>query len=133
MSHRILTTLRQSPTIQVEVLRIGKYVQSQSRIVTKRRAVTLTMRKGMSYRLFLILFPTSLSRPLELSKEHVDMLQKRVAEYRTSSMSRCLAIVKNCLNTIQEQWDPNDKFNRKKVETVRTLSIIFGLAYLTDF
>jgi hypothetical protein len=89
--------------------------------------------RGTSYCLFLITFTISFSRPLELSKEHVDMLKKRVAEFRSASVSRRLAIVKNCLNTIQKQSGPNNPFNRKKVETVRTHSIIFSLASLISF
>ena len=73
----------------------------------------------------------SLSRQeLTLTEDQVNMLEKRVAEFRLAELHRRTAIIKDCLNWIEQRWHSNTAFNRKKVETVCAFSLYVGWASL---
>jgi hypothetical protein len=56
------------------------------------------------------------------------MLETHVAEFRVADLHRRLAIIKTCLQWIQERWDQDAQFNRKIVETVCAFTITLGLS-----
>jgi hypothetical protein len=62
-------------------------------------------------------------REQALTEDHINALQEHVAEFRVAALHGRLAIVKECLDWIQERWHSNAPFNRKKVQTVCASSL----------
>ena len=61
-----------------------------------------------------------------LTEDQLDMLQKHVSEFRAADLQCRFKIVSDCIAYIQEGWQSEATFNRKKVQKVCLFLITIG-------
>jgi hypothetical protein len=70
---------------------------------------------------------------IRLTVDHLNMLQRHVAEFRKSDLERRVAITRTCVEWIQARWKGHAEFDSKEVEKVCSASNCTILLFCQHF